>query len=117
MALGWVATATIPAATITPDEAILKYFPPETQGIAFIDAVALRNAPLIQDALNAAQFQSLPPGIAELTERMGFDPRRDLDRLTVGKISARERLIVADARYDKFKAEQFLKDKGKEAET
>jgi hypothetical protein len=117
MALGWAGTMTIPAATITPDEATLKYFPPETQGIAFVDVAALRNAPLVQDALNKGQFQSLPPGLNEFVEATGFDIRRDLDCVTVGKISAHERLGVAYARYDQFKAEQFLRDKGKEAET
>lgn len=117
VALGWAATGTIPAATITPDEATLKYFPQETQGIVFIDVAALRNAPLVQDALNKGQFKSLPPGLDDFQQSTGFDIRRDLDRVTVAKISARERLVVADARYDKFKTEQFLKDKGKEAET
>ena len=48
--------------------------------------------------------------------RSGFDIRQDLDRVTIGKISAQERLVVAIARYDHFKAEQFLREKGKEPE-
>jgi hypothetical protein len=115
-ALGWAATMTIPAPTITPDESTLKYFPPETQGIAFADIAALRNAPLVQDALNKGQSLVMPPGISEFAEQTGFDVQRDLDRVTIGKISARERLVVANARYDRFKAEQFLRAKGKEPE-
>jgi hypothetical protein len=115
--LGWAGTMTIPAATITPDEATLKYFPPETQGIAFVDVAALRNASLIQNAMGKEQLQSVPPGLKEFMDKTGFDVRRDVDRVTVGKISTFEKLAVADARFDKFKAEQFLRDKGKEAET
>jgi len=115
-ALGWAATMTIPAATITPDESTLKYFPPETQGIAFADVAALRDAPFVKDALNERAFRSMPPGVTEFVEQTGFDIRRDLDRVTIGKISAQERLVVADARYDKFKAEQFLRDNGKAPE-
>jgi hypothetical protein len=117
LVLGWAATGTIPPAPITPDEATLKYFPQETQGIVFIDVAALRNAPLVQDVLNKGQFRSLPQGLNDFEQSTGFDIRRDLDRVTIGKISAREKLVVADARYDKFKMEQFVKDKGKEVET
>src|SRR5262249_14899747 len=46
----------------------------------------------------------------------GFDIRRDLDRVTMGKISTQERLVVANARYDQSKAEQFVRAKGKEPE-
>jgi len=115
-ALGWAATMTIPAATITPDESTLKYFPPETEGIAFADIAALRNAALVQDVLNKGEFRSLSPAISEFVEQTGFDIRRDLDRVTIGKISAQERLVVATARYDHFKTEQFLREKGKEPE-
>ena len=112
LTLGWVGTATIPAATVTPDESILKYFPPETKGVAFIDVASLRSAPLVQSALNQGKFQSLPPGVNDFMESTGFDVRRDLDRVTIGTISARERLVVAEAHYDRFKAEQYVKDRG-----
>ena len=48
---GTAASMTIPAQTITPDLAILKLLPAETQGVAFIDAAALRNTPLVQDLM------------------------------------------------------------------
>ncbi len=32
-----LATTTIPAQTIVPDQAVLKLFPAETQGVAFVD--------------------------------------------------------------------------------
>ena len=63
------------------------------------------------------QIKSISPEIGAFVDATGFDVRRDLDQVTIGKMSGRERLVVADARYDKFKAEQFLKDKGKDAET
>jgi hypothetical protein len=117
LTLGWVGTATIPAATITPDESILKYFPPETKGIAFVDVASLRSAPLIQSVLDQGLFQSLPPGLSDFIDTTGFDVRRDLDRVTVGTLGPRERLVVAQARYDKLKAEQYVRDKGTESET
>jgi hypothetical protein len=117
LTLGWIGTATIPAATITPDESVLKYFPPETKGVAFIDVASLRSAPLVQSALNLGQLQSLPPGINDFMESTGFDVRRDLDRLTIGTIGERDRLIVAEAHYDRFKAERYVKDRGAETET
>jgi hypothetical protein len=115
--LGWAGPATIPAATITPDESILKYFPPETQGVAFIDVASLRNAPLVQNALNQGRFQSFPGGINEFIDGTGFDIRRDLDRVTIGTIGPRERLVVAEGHYDKFKTEQYVKGRGTEPET
>ena len=115
--LGWVAAATIPAATITPDESILKYFPAETKGVAFVDVASLRNAPLVQSALSQGKFQSLPPAVNDFMDSTGFDVRRDLDRVTVGTSGPRQRLFVAEAHYDKFKAAQYVKDKGGEVET
>jgi hypothetical protein len=115
-ALGWAGTMTIPAATVAPDEATLKYFPPETQSIAFVDVAALRNAPLVQDALKSGQFQT-PQNFQEIIDKTGFDIRRDLDTVTVGSINTRERLIVANAHYDKLKVEQFLRDSGNSFET
>jgi hypothetical protein len=115
--LGWVATATIPAATITPDESILKYFPAETKGVAFVDVASLRNAPLVMNALNQDKFESLPTNLNDLMNATGFDVRRDLDRVTVATIGPRQRIFVAEAHYDKFKAAQYVKDKGGEVET
>ena len=48
IAMGWVATATIPAATVSIDPTSLKFLPPETQGLAIIDVAGLLGAPLVQ---------------------------------------------------------------------
>ncbi len=111
-ALGWVATTTIPAATITPDEATLKYFPPETESIAFVDVAALRDVPLVHDVMYQGQMTSVSPEIGGFIDSTGFDVRRDLDSVMIGR-SGRDHLMVANARYDKFKAEQFLKTKAR----
>ncbi len=116
-ALGWVATTTIPAATITPDEATLKYFPPETESIAFVDVAALRDVPLVHDALYQGQMKSVSPEIGGFMDSTGFDVRRDLDSVMIGRANGYDHLVVANARYDKFKTEQFLKDKGNAPET
>jgi len=112
--VGAAATATVPAATITPDQAILKLLPPETQGIAFIDVAELRDAALVKDVLAGAGLGILgkPGDLPEFMVATGLVPQRDVDRVTVGKINSREMLAVVEARYDRFKAEQFLKDKG-----
>jgi hypothetical protein len=116
LTLGFAGAATIPATTITPDESILKYFPPETKGIAFIDVASLRNTPFVQNALNQGAFQSLPPELNEFAGATGFDVRRDLDRITLGTVTQPDRLVVAEAHYDKFKAQQYVKDKGAQPE-
>ena len=110
-ALGFVATTTIPAATITPDEATLKYFPPETEAIGFVDVASLRDVPLVHDFMFQGPLTSVSPEIGGFVDSTGFDVRRDLDNVMIGR-SGRDHLVVASARYDKFKAEQFLKDKG-----
>jgi hypothetical protein len=115
--VGMAATMTIPAQTITPDQAILRLFPSETHGIAFFDVAALRNAPLVQEALTQ---RTVPPRLAsrlgELEAATGFKPERDVDRVTVGRLGAGEMLAIVEARYDKFKFEQFLNDKGLQSE-
>ena len=83
MTLGFAATATIPAATITPDESILKYFSAETQSIAFVDVASLRGTPFVQSVLNQAKFQSLPAGVSDFIDATGFDVRRDLNRIQI----------------------------------
>ena len=113
--VGAAATATIPAATITPDQAIFKLFPAETQGIAFIDVAALRSAALVKDILDFYR-PTIEGQLPEFMVATGLVPQRDVDRVTVGRITPRETLAVIEARYDRFKAEQFLKDKGMEAQ-
>ncbi len=115
IAMGWAATMTIPAATVTLDEAALKYFPPETRSIAYIDVAGLKTAPLVQEALG--KITELPPPIADFANQTGFDVKQDLDRVTIGNLGPRETLAVVEARFDKFKVEQFIKDKGGESET
>src|SRR5262249_46489404 len=107
---GAAATMTIPAQTITPDQTILKLFPAETQGVAFIDAAGLRNSPLAQDLWAAKDLHFR--GLADFTQATGFVVERDLDRLTLGRIGVRNILVIAEARYDRFKVEQFFMDKG-----
>ena len=99
VAMGWVAMATIPAATITPDESVLKYLPAETEGVAFIDVAALRTAPLVQDALkNKPLTLDVPRGLKDFSAATGFVPERDIDKITIGKIGTREPLAIVQAR-------------------
>lgn len=117
IAMGWAATATIPAATISIDETSLKFLPPETQGIGFIDIAALRSAPLAKDVLAKIGPPTFEKGhFQEFSMATGLVIERDLDRVTVARVGARQTLAIAQGRIDKFKAEQFFRDKGKEAE-
>lgn len=111
IAMGWAATMTIPAATITPDEATLKLLPPETEAVAFIDVAALRSAPLVQDAMANKVGLGLNRELGEFMMATGFDPQRDLDNVTIAKIGVQQVLVIAEAQYDRFKVEQFVKDK------
>lgn len=113
--MGIVAIATIPAATISIDNAILKFLPPETQGVAFIDVAGLKNAPLVEEALKAKAID-FPRDLKDFMTATGFDPLKDVDRITVGKVGARDGLVIVQGRIDRFKVEQFLKDKGKQPE-
>ena len=99
-ALGWVATTTIPAATITPDEATLKYFPAETESIAFVDVAALRDVPLVHDALYQGQLKSMTPEIGGFIDSTGFDVRRDLDSVMIGR-SGRDHRVADRAKRPK----------------
>ncbi|HYR92073.1 MAG TPA: hypothetical protein VE422_48955 [Terriglobia bacterium] len=114
--VGVIATTTIPAATITPDQAILKFFPQETEGVAFIDVAGLRNSPLAKDYLDG-KFARLPRGAQEFEEATGFSVQRDLDRVTVGRLGEREILAVVEGTFDPVKFEQFAGEKGAQSET
>ena len=109
---GIAATLTIPAQTITPDEATLKLFPPDIQGIASFDAAALRNSSLIQELL---QKQSYPRAAQDFFDATGVQPFRDVDKVTVALGS--KLLAIVEARYDRFKVEQYLQNQGAASET
>lgn len=115
--VGVAATMTIPAQTVIPDLAILKLLPAETQGVAFIDAAALRNTPLVQDLMAQGQLPTPPPKLAEFAQAAGFDFERDVDRVTIGRLNDRRMLLVIEARYDKFKVQRFLSDHVNRLET
>ena len=93
-ALGFVATTTIPAATITPDEATLKYFPPETEAIGFVDVASLRDVPLVHDFMFQGPLTSVSPEIGGFVDSTGFDVRRDLDNVMIGR-SGRDHIVHA----------------------
>jgi hypothetical protein len=108
--VGMVATMTVPAQTVTPDEATLKLFPTETQGIAFVDLAGLRAAPLFSEFV-MQKLPRLPRDAREFQEATGFDLQRDVDKVTAAYMDQRDVLVIVQARYDHFKVEQFVKDK------
>jgi hypothetical protein len=107
--IGIVATITVPAQTVTPDVSTLKLFPSETQGIAFVDVAGLRGAPLFNDLI-LQKLPPLPPHVSEFVAATGFDVKQDVDKVTIGHIGQRDALVIVQARYDKFKVEQFIQD-------
>src|SRR5688572_19678980 len=109
VAMGWAATAMISVAAVSIDDVSLRFLPPDTDAIAFVDVASLKNAPLVQDLLKT-QDLPLPSKLADFTRLTGFDPKQDIDRVTVAKVGAREALLVVQGRIDKFKVAQFLKD-------
>jgi hypothetical protein len=114
---GMAATMTLPAQTISPDEAILKLLPRETNGVAFVDLASLRSAPLYDETV-VAQFRAkLPPVVVEFGEATGIVFDRDLDSVTVGRVGSRQMVAIAYASFDKFKVEQYLNDKQVQTET
>jgi hypothetical protein len=115
IAMGWVATATIPAAAVSIDEAALKFLPPETQSVAFIDVAALRGAPLLQDAFKDAGYVA-GRREAEFLLATGLVPERDIDKVTIAKTGLNDGLAIVQGRIDQFKVEQFFQDKGQHPE-
>jgi hypothetical protein len=93
----------------------LKFLPPETNGVAFIDVAGLRGAPLVQEMLksNKAPF---PRKLNDFMTATGFDPERDLDKVTIATVTAGDSLVIAQGRIDRFKIQQYLKDQGKTPE-
>jgi hypothetical protein len=117
IAMGWAATATIPAATVTIDPTSLKFLPPETQGLAVIDVAGLVGTPLVQDAVkNRPLIQNGPPDLQEFITATGIDPMKDINTVTVAKLGMKYAFFVVQGRIDKFKVQQYLVDKGKQAD-
>jgi len=106
-----VATATIPAQTIVPDQTVLKLFPAETQGVAFVDLAALRNTPLgVEIMAQGAPLTPQVPKLQDFIDATGFNFREDVDRVTVARLDARRAIFVIQARFDQFKVERYLAD-------
>src|SRR5262249_30086975 len=97
--------------TIVPDQAVLKLFPAETQGVAFVDLAGLRNSPLGMEVM--AQGAPLAPQVPKLQDFVaatGFNFQQDVDRVTIGRLHNRRAMFVIQARYDRFKVERYLAD-------
>lgn len=112
IAMGWAATATIPAATVTIDPTSLKFLPPETQGVAVIDVAGLVGTPLAQDVLKRRSYG--PADLQEFIAGTGIDLEKDINTVTVAKLGMKDGFFVVQGRIDKFKVQQFLVDKGKQ---
>jgi hypothetical protein len=106
-----VATATIPAQTIVPDQTVLKLFPAETQGVAFVDLAGLRITPLgVEVMAQGAPLAPQVPKLQEFVAATGFNFPQDVDRVTIGRLDARRAMFIIQARYDQFKVETYLAD-------
>src|SRR5215467_13269510 len=117
IAMGWAATATMPAATVTVDPTSLKFLPPETQGLAVIDVAGLVGTPLVQDAVkNRPLIQNAPQDLQEFIAATGIDPMKDINTVTVAKLGMKDAFFVVQGRIDKFKVQQFLADKGQQSD-
>jgi hypothetical protein len=57
------------------------------------------------------KLPAFPREFSEFAAATGFEPHRDLDAVTAGRIGDRGALVIAKARYDRFKVEQFIQDK------
>lgn len=114
IAMGWVATATIPAATVTIDQNSLRFLPADTQALAVIDVAALRSAPLVQD--NMKDNLPLPPDLQQVITGSGVDPRKDIDTITFAKVGQKDSFFVIQGRIDKLKVQQYLAQQGKQPE-
>jgi len=115
--VGVVATMTVPAQNITPDETTLKLFPPETTGIVVVDVAGLRGAPLFDELIMQKLPAQFPGPLNEFIQATGFQVQRDIDKITVGHIGQRAALAIVQARYDHFKVEQFVQDKAHDINT
>src|SRR6516165_1429285 len=95
IAMGWAATATMPAATVTIDPTSPKFLPPETQGLAVIDVRGLVGTPLVQDAVkNRPLIQNGPPDLQEFITQTGIDPMKDINTVTVVKLGMKDAFFV-----------------------
>src|SRR5215472_14901652 len=93
IAMGWAATTTIPAATVSIDEGIFKFLPPETQGVVFIDVAGLRNASFVRDVLKDQKL-TVPREWDEFAKATGTNPESDIDKVTIGKLNAQDGLVI-----------------------
>jgi hypothetical protein len=116
VAMGWVAVSMIPAAPVAIDDPSFRFLPPETQAVAFIDAAALRSAPLVQEAFAYQPTLEMSSRDAEFFVAAGINPLREINKVTFAKIGAKSGFAVLQGQYDRFKVEQLLKDSGKQVE-
>src|SRR5690348_1571542 len=92
---GIVATMTIPAQTITPDQGTLKLFPRETTALVAVDVAGLRAAQLFTDLQGVRRY---PANVQAFIDATGFQPDRDIDQITAAKIGMSEGVAVIRAR-------------------
>jgi hypothetical protein len=111
----WVATATAPPVPVSIDDVTLKFLPAQAQAIVFVDVAALRTAPLVIEVMNGKN-PDYPDKIDDFIKATGFDPQRDLDKVTFAKLGANDSLIIAQGQVQKQKVEQYLKDRGSKTE-
>jgi hypothetical protein len=112
MVLGFAATTPVPVAAASIDAVSLRFLPPDIQGIGFIDVAALRDAPLVQDALKSKDV-TIRGDLDEFMIATGVDARRDIDKLTLAKLGAEDGFVIAQGRFDKAKIEDLLKTKNR----
>ncbi len=102
---------------VNPDEALLRLFPLDTEGVGFVDVAQLRDNSLINELVIDRVLRDKPRAIDEFEEQTGLDLESDIQQVMVGRTGEKEFLIAARANYEDFRVEQYFKDKGVDFDT
>ena len=95
---------------LSPDEALLRVFPHDSNGVMFLNVAELRDNPLLREFFLDGPESQLPAAVTEFALRTGLDPETDVDQVMLGRTGGNEFLGVARARYDPLEVEQYFRD-------
>ena len=107
-----VIAATVPPTVeaLSPDEALLSLFPPDSSGVIFVDVAELRDNPLVRENFLDRPGFELPNRVAEFAAQTGLDPETDVDQVMFGRTGENDFLGVVRATYDPLNVERYFSD-------
>jgi hypothetical protein len=98
--------------SVDAGESLLRFFPPQTSAVAFVDFGGLEDHAFVGSFIEEHAGVQTPDELADFQAGTGFDFERDVRQVMAGSAGEGGGLIVVNAVYDRERVIRYVTDEG-----